>query len=106
HPWLAGHVLVARHPFHAVTTASGRFTIENVPAGRHRVAAWHPTQRQEMAEVVVPPGGVGRVEIVYHARAAGPAGRPTDPTATPDAGPRRLVPTVPGKTRAILKNAP
>ncbi len=39
HPWLKGHVLVARHPYHAVTTASGRFAIENVPPGRYTVQA-------------------------------------------------------------------
>lgn len=79
HPWLTGHLLISRHPFHAVTTASGRFVIENVPAGRHRVAAWHPTQRQASADVVVPPGGVGRVELVFHARAT-PPGADVDPT--------------------------
>lgn len=95
HPWLYGHVLVARHPFHAVTTASGRFLIENVPPGRYRVQSWHPTQRQESADVVVPAGGVGRVEIVYHARPA--------PPAAPDAG---TVPTAPGKMRGTTKALP
>jgi hypothetical protein len=99
HPWLRGHVLVARHPYHAVTTASGRFVIENVPAGRHRVAAWHPTQRQASADVVVPEGGVGRAEIVFHARAL-PAPSPDAAAPGPDAGTRRATPVVPGQTRA------
>ena len=98
HPWLTGHLLIARHPYHAVTTASGRFVIDDVPAGRHRVAAWHPTQRQVMADVVVPPGGVGRVELVYHAQPTAPAAE------TPDAGAAGR-PTVPGKTR-VVKMAP
>lgn len=105
HPWLTGHVLVARHPYHAVTTASGRFVIENVPAGRHRVAAWHPTQRQASEEVVVPAGGVGRVELVYHARAI-PAPRPDAVAPGPDAGARRVVPPSPGKTRATKAPSP
>lgn len=68
HPWLKGHALVARHPYHAVTTASGRFSIDGVPPGHYTVQAWHPTQRQASAEVTVPPGGAGRVEVVYRSR--------------------------------------
>lgn len=86
HPWLKGHALVARHPYHAVTTASGRFAIDGVPPGRYTVQAWHPTQRQASAEVTVPPGGVGRVEVVYRSRVA----------ARPDGGP----PAAPSKTAA------
>jgi len=91
HPWLIGHLLIAQHPWHAVTTASGRFVIEDVPAGRYTVQAWHPTQRQASATVMVPAGGVGRVEIVYHSTAAAPSGEGGQPD--------RPAPAVPGKTR-------
>lgn len=81
HPWLKAHLATVQHPWHAVTTASGRFVIEDVPVGRYRVQAWHPTQRLASAEVVVPANGVAHVEIVYHAQPSRPAA-PAAPTPT------------------------
>lgn len=68
HPWLFGHLAVVQHPWHAVTTASGRFTIEDVPVGSYTVQAWHPTQRLASSRVEVRADGVTQVEIVYRAR--------------------------------------
>lgn len=42
HPWMKAHVIVATHPYHAVTNADGRFTIERVPAGKHTLLLVHP----------------------------------------------------------------
>ncbi|AMV28759.1 ECF RNA polymerase sigma factor SigE [Gemmata sp. SH-PL17] len=41
HPWMTGFVWAFDHPYFAVTDASGRFTIENAPAGKWRLVAWH-----------------------------------------------------------------
>ena len=74
HPWMTAHVLVADHPYVAVTGEDGTFTIENVPAGTYPITMWHegvaltrvlaslqryeyedPYQKTE--QVVVPAGG-------------------------------------------------
>jgi tetratricopeptide (TPR) repeat protein len=62
-----GHVLVARHPFHAVTGPDGRFRIEGAPPGEHRVQVWHPTQRKRFADIRADDRGAATVEISYGA---------------------------------------
>lgn len=42
HPWMAAWVYVFEHDRFAVTGADGGFRIDNVPAGRHRVAVRQP----------------------------------------------------------------
>ncbi|MBP3959999.1 sigma-70 family RNA polymerase sigma factor [Gemmata sp. G18] len=41
HPWMTGYVWAFDHPYFAVTDANGKFTIENAPAGKWRLVAWH-----------------------------------------------------------------
>jgi plastocyanin len=45
HPWMAAWVYVFDHDQFAVTTADGRFRIDNVPAGRYRIAVRQPSGR-------------------------------------------------------------
>jgi hypothetical protein len=83
--WAAADLLVADHPFHAVTAADGSFEIRHVPAGRRavvvRVRDWRPAGRdrdpetgliarqryrppQEFrAAVEVAPGGIANVTV-------------------------------------------
>lgn len=39
HAWLA----VLDHPYFAMTTAAGTFTIDDIPPGKYHVRAWHPS---------------------------------------------------------------
>jgi plastocyanin len=74
HPWMTGYVLVADHPFSAVTSDNGGFEITGVPAGTYRLKMWHEGVRltnifasvqqyeyeppyEETREVVVPASG-------------------------------------------------
>lgn len=41
HGWMQAYIRVDRHPFHAVTDPDGRFRIEGVPTGTHRLEVWH-----------------------------------------------------------------
>jgi len=41
HPWMSAFVLVADHPYVAVTKNDGEFVIANVPVGTYRIKMWH-----------------------------------------------------------------
>jgi len=41
HPWMNAFVLVADHPYVAVTKDDGEFVIANVPVGTYRIKMWH-----------------------------------------------------------------
>jgi len=43
HKWMAGWVIVAEHPYYAVTDASGHFTLADVPAGTYTLEFWQET---------------------------------------------------------------
>jgi hypothetical protein len=40
--WMRGYLFVDDHPYYARTDARGRFVLRDVPAGRYRLACWHP----------------------------------------------------------------
>jgi plastocyanin len=40
HPWMRAWVVVAEHPFYALTNDQGEFTIANVPAGSYTLRVW------------------------------------------------------------------
>ena len=39
--WMAAYIAVMPHPWAALTDENGRFTLSNVPAGPHKIYAWH-----------------------------------------------------------------
>ena len=41
HPWMSAHIIVAEHPYYALTDESGEFTLNNVPPGSYRLRMWH-----------------------------------------------------------------
>ena len=41
HGWMAAYIAVLPHPWAALTDENGRFTLRNVPAGAHKIYAWH-----------------------------------------------------------------
>jgi len=41
HEWMAAYIAVMPHPWAALTDENGRFTLRNVPAGTHKIYAWH-----------------------------------------------------------------
>jgi plastocyanin len=57
-------LLVLQNPFYAVTDSKGAFTITNVPAGVHRLKAWHERLPPQVKEVTVPEKGAVKVDFV------------------------------------------
>jgi plastocyanin len=57
HSWMKSWVVVAEHPFYAVTDAAGAYRIANVPPGKYRLRMWQEALGETTREVVVGPQG-------------------------------------------------
>lgn len=66
HPWMAAWVYVFTHDRFAATDADGRFRIDNVATGRHRVAVRQPAGglARDLA-VEVRPDGTARLDVRF-----------------------------------------
>lgn len=67
HPWMQGWILVADHPFFAVTGEDGSFEITGVPAGTQNLIVWqekagYVSQGAAKGQAVTVPAG-GEVDI-------------------------------------------
>lgn len=41
HVWMNGEMMVAPHPYYAVTDTEGNFELTDVPPGQYEIVAWH-----------------------------------------------------------------
>ena len=57
HSWMRGWVVVAEHPYYAVTNPEGEFAFDNVPAGKYQLVVWHETLGTLRQEVTLPQEG-------------------------------------------------
>jgi plastocyanin len=53
HSWMRGWIVVAEHPFYAVTNEEGEFVLENVPPGKYTLQVWQETLGTVTQEVTV-----------------------------------------------------
>jgi plastocyanin len=53
HSWMTGWVVVAAHPFYAITGADGQFTFDNLPPGQYKLQVWHERLGTVPANVMV-----------------------------------------------------
>ncbi|MBC7791265.1 MAG: hypothetical protein H7Z74_15065 [Anaerolineae bacterium] len=65
HPWMQGWIQVFDHPYFVVTGSSGDFQIDNVPAGRYRLVAWHPKLGQRDTTVSVSSSATTDLKLRY-----------------------------------------
>jgi plastocyanin len=56
HPWMRAWVVVAEHPFYAVTNDRGEFALENVPPGTYALQLWHESLGVMKKDVTVSEG--------------------------------------------------
>jgi hypothetical protein len=61
HAWPRAYLAVFDHPYFAVTTPDGTFTMDGVPPGRYSVVAWH--ERTKKAEQLVDVGPNAAVKL-------------------------------------------
>jgi len=63
HEFMQGFFLPVWNPHYAVAKEDGTFEIKDVPAGKHKILAWHPFAGQMEAEVDVPEGGTAQAKF-------------------------------------------
>jgi plastocyanin len=59
HPQMVGFVMVVDSDYFAITGPDGSFRLEGVPAGHHRIRAWHEGGAEDAQEIVVGAEGAG-----------------------------------------------
>src|SRR5574341_1427038 len=63
HEFMQGFYLPVTNPHYAVVKDDGTFEIKDVPAGKHKLVAWHPFAGKVEAEVDVPEGGTAQAKF-------------------------------------------
>ena len=63
HSWMRGWIVVAEHPFYAVTNEEGEFVFENVPPGKYKLQAWQETLGRANQEVTVAGEGTQTITV-------------------------------------------
>lgn len=53
HPWMRAWVVVAAHPFYAVTNEQGEFMLDNVPPGQYTLQLWQESLGAVTKDVTV-----------------------------------------------------
>lgn len=56
HSWMIAWVVVAAHPYYAITDANGGFHFDNLPPGHYKLSIWHELLGTTHAEVNVVAG--------------------------------------------------
>jgi hypothetical protein len=73
HSWMGAWVVVADHPYHAVTDAYGEYEIRDLPPGSYTLRVWHEELGTREVPVTVAPGATAVVDVAFTVPAA-PAG--------------------------------
>jgi len=68
HSWMNGWVVVAEHPYYAITDASGAYTISGVPAGTYTLETWQEKLGKQTKSVTVPATGSVTADLEYPAK--------------------------------------
>ncbi len=63
HSWMAAWVVVAAHPWYAITGADGQFAFDNLPPGQYRLQVWHERLGTVPATVTIGDQQPGRVTV-------------------------------------------
>jgi plastocyanin len=63
HSWMRGWVVVAEHPFYAVTNDQGEFVLENVPRGKYTLQVWQESLGTVTQQVIVEDKGATTVSV-------------------------------------------
>jgi hypothetical protein len=65
HTWMSAYVHVVEHPYYAVTDASGKFDLKDVPPGTYTLAVWHEKYGAMEQKVTVAGGKPAPASFVF-----------------------------------------
>ncbi len=65
HPWMSSYIAVLDHPFYAVTSADGTFSIEGLPVGEYTIEAWHEEFGPQTQTVTITADGASEASFDY-----------------------------------------
>lgn len=65
HPWMLAYVHVFDHPYHAVTSADGKFRLTDVPPGKYTLHAWHEAAGKQSRPVEVTASGKLAADLTF-----------------------------------------
>ena len=57
HNYMEADARIVWNPYYAVSGKDGSFTLDNIPAGKYKVTAWHPYVGELTQEITVAEGG-------------------------------------------------
>ena len=63
HPWMRAWVVVAEHPFYAVTNDHGEFVLDNVPPGKYSLQLWQESLGAVTQDVTVKDEAITAVTV-------------------------------------------
>jgi plastocyanin len=67
HKWMNSYAGVVDHPFFAVTSTDGSFSLDDVPAGNYVVEAWHERYGTKEMNVTVTADGTAEANFAFSA---------------------------------------
>ena len=65
HPWMQAYIGVTNHPYFSISSDSGGFAINNLPAGDYVVAAWHESLGEQTQNVTVGANATAEVSFDF-----------------------------------------
>ncbi len=68
HNWMNGWVIVAGHPYYALTDETGTFKIADVPAGTYTLEYWHEKLGKQSKSLTVPATGSVVADLEFPAK--------------------------------------
>jgi hypothetical protein len=67
HTWMSCYLGVVRHPFYAVTTEDGRFSLNQLPGGHYVVEAWHERYGRQVQSLTLTDGEAKNLTFTFKA---------------------------------------
>ncbi len=65
HAWMKSYIGVLDHPFFAVTSEDGAFTLKGLPPGEYTIAAWHEKFGEMTQKLTVAPSATAETSFAF-----------------------------------------